>query len=398
MPRTPRLRVESATGARALRDTARMALRRVRYEEDDRVYRIEGGGEIGFTNDDLVMPFDAVAEVSVAHFERALRRSEEVYGEHVSAIFISATPSAEFDKGPVYRTCWLGYSRGELTVEATFSVDADSIPRAPEVGALVAPLLARHRARWDGMWNDDQGGPLIGVSARLKGGRRSLGELYELGIELQLLLDAAGGATGLTARTAADLVRATRLDVIRGQPESIWLDAKGAPYVLGTAQQAWELAKDVVAFANTGSEALILLGMETTATPNGDVLDKPRPFAIAKMDVVALRAVLRDRITPAIPDLDVGVVESRPGSGYGFGWIFIPAQPQELQPFIVAGALIGDDWRGGHLSIPIRNGEDTVYQDAAAVHSMLAAGRIALRQAPPSRTSGGIETGTPEQR
>lgn len=374
-----------------------MPLRRVRYEEDDRVYRIEGGGEIAFANDDLVMPFDGVAEVSVAHFERAIRRSEEVYGEHISAIFISSTPSAAFDKDTASRNCWLGYSRGQLSVEATFGADADSIPRAPEVQALVAPLLARNRARWDGTWTDDQGGPVVGVSARLTGGRRSLAELYELGIQLQLLLDAAGGEPGLSARTAADLVRAARLDVIRGQPESIWLDAKGAPYVLGTAAQAWEVAKDVVAFANTGSEALILLGMETTATPNGDVLDTPRPFPIARMDVVALRAVLRDRITPAIPDLDVGVVESRIGSGYGFGWIFIPAQPQELQPFIVAGALIGDDWRGGHLSIPIRHGEDTVYQDAAAVHSMLAAGRIALRQVPPPRSNGGNEAAQPEQ-
>jgi hypothetical protein len=211
----------------------------------------------------------------------------------------------------------------------------------------------------------------------------SLGELYTLGAELQELLTAAGGGGGVSAATATDLVPAARVDVLIGQPESAWLDAKQQPYTLGTDSAAWDVSKDVAAFANTGAGALILLGVDTKKTPNGDVLANTRPFNIGSMDAVALRAVLRDRITPAIHDLDVGVVEARPGTGYGYGWIYIPAQPAELQPFIVAGALVGGTWRGAHMAIPIRTGEDTVYLDPPAVHSMQAAGRLALRSAPP---------------
>lgn len=361
-----------------------MALKRVRYEDENETFRIEGGGEIDFASDGaLVMPIALVENVSIAHFASALRRYEEYYGGHLEAIFISEASSATFDKNTSPRNCWVGYEKGRVSVEAGMLADPGRPPGTPAVVELVAPLLARHRARWGGMWTDtDSGHTSVGISAQLAGHARSLRELYDLGDELQLLLDAVSGDVALSARTASNLVKAGHIDVIRGHPEGIWLDAKRQPYALGTDAQAWEVAKDVAAFANTGADALIIIGVDTRRTPNGELLDVPRPFPIADMDVVALRAVLRDRITPVIPDLDVGVVESR--GGYGYGWIFIPAQAGELHPFIVAGALIGSDWRGGHLSIPIRSVKDTVYLDAAAVHSMLAAGRIALRQNSPA--------------
>jgi len=122
---------------------------------------------------------------------------------------------------------------------------------------------------------------------------------------------------------------------------------------------------------------MILLGATTRRTPNGDVLDAPRPFDLKDMDVPALCAVLRDRIVPLIPDLDIGVVEVR--GGYGYGWIRVPAQAVELRPFLVAGALTSSGYLGTHISIPFRAIEDTAYLDAAAVHSLIAAGRVSLQ-------------------
>jgi hypothetical protein len=52
-----------------------MALKRVKYEDEEGVYRVEGGGEAGIANDGaIVMPIDTVADVSVAHFERRVLR------------------------------------------------------------------------------------------------------------------------------------------------------------------------------------------------------------------------------------------------------------------------------------------------------------------------------------
>jgi hypothetical protein len=89
----------------------------------------------------------------------------------------------------------------------------------------VAPVLVRNRASWVGMWtDDDQGsGVVVFVTARLTGKGRSVSELYELGTDLQSLLAAVGGDSHLSARTAADLVKAGLVELLLGQPESLWL-------------------------------------------------------------------------------------------------------------------------------------------------------------------------------
>ena len=366
-----------------------MALKRVTYEPEEEVYRIEGGPEIRFARDDsLVISLETAKDVSVAHFQNALRRSEEHFGQYITSIFTSDVPLEEFDPDSSPRNVWLSYELGTLAVEAGFAVRSSQPPKTEDVKRLVDPVLKRWRASFRGSWQDDDG-PILSVfvSASLGGGSRSVGELHELGTELQLLLDAVGGDLSLTALTASDLVKASRPDVIVGQPETTWLDAKREPYKLGNDPQAWELAKDVAAFANTGADALIVLGVATTKSVNGDVLSTPRPFPLSDMDVDQVRATLRERLTPDIPNIDVGVVASRKSSEYGFGWIFIPAQGRELQPFMVRGALVGKVWRGTHISIPVRSGEDTVYTDPAAVHTLLAAGRIALRQPLPEGDS-----------
>ena len=362
-----------------------MALKRVTYEPDEEAYRIEGGPEIRFARDDsLVMSLEGVREVSVAHFQNALRRSEEYYGQYIMSLFISDVPAAEFDPEVSPKEVWLGYEQGKLSVSAGFGVDPEKSPKTADLMALIDPILKRWHADFDGSWRDDDG-PLLSVfvSASLQGGSRSVGELYELGTELQLLLSAVSGEMSLTALTATDLIKAAQAEVLLGQPEGIWLDAKREPYKLGSDAEKWELAKDVAAFANTGADALLVLGLDTTKSANGDVLTTARPFPLAKMDVEQVRAALRERLTPDIPDIDVGVVSSKQNADYGYGWIFIPAQGRELQPFLVRGALIGGAWYGTHISIPVRSGEDTAYTDPAAVHSMLAAGRIALRAKPP---------------
>jgi hypothetical protein len=366
-----------------------MALKRVKYEDGEGVYRVEGGGEIGIANDGaIVMPIDVVADVSVAYLEAALRKSDEYYGVDVGSLIISDTPSAQFDPDTARRVTWLSYEQGRLSVEAGYGVDEDPVPRAPDLGRLVAPILSRHRASWAGMWSDDDQGPgiVVFVTARLTGKGRSMAELYDLDTDLQSFLGAVGGDSRLSARTAADLVKGGLVRLLLGQPEGLWLDAKRDPHAIrGGASadpQKWELAKDVVAFANTGADSLILFGVQTANSGAGDVLDSLHAFELTSMNADAVRAILRERVTPDLPNVEVGVVESQ--NGYGYGYIFIPAQPAELLPFIVSGVLIGGRYYGTHLSIPVRSTEHTAYTDASALHSMLAAGRVALRQTPAS--------------
>jgi hypothetical protein len=60
---------------------------------------------------------------------------------------------------------------------------------------------------------------------------------------------------------------------------------------------------------------------------------------------------------PLIPDIELSAVERR--GGFGFGWIFIPAQPEYARRILVRGALADGRVVGTHVSVPFRVGEDT---------------------------------------
>jgi hypothetical protein len=355
-----------------------MALKNVRWEPDDEAFRIEGGGSFTFDDGDLVIPLDVAGDVSLAHLTRAIEHVEDYYGESANWIIFVDSDSSWQPPAAQFATALAESSDGELTAVVSVSAD-EQLLRPPELAELVAPLLSQHRARWRSSWVNEERSYFVGrmISASLTGARRSVRELAELSAELQEFCNAVSGYGELNVSVARNLLATGRISLLLGQPESSWLDAKRIPYKMGSDAERWELAKDVAAFANSGKDAIILVGATTQKAPNGDVLQAGRPFDLNEMDVPAVRACLRDRIVPLIPDLDVGVVEVR--NGFGYGWIRIPAQPPELRPFLVAGALTGAGYLGAHIAIPFRAIEDTAYLDAAAVHSLVAAGRAALR-------------------
>lgn len=59
--------------------------------------------------------------------------------------------------------------------------------------------------------------------------------------------------------------------------------------------------------------------------------------------------------------------------------VSVPPQADELQPFLVRGAIVAGKFKGSYISIVTRRGEDTVATDPAAIHSLLVAGKAALR-------------------
>lgn len=57
----------------------------------------------------------------------------------------------------------------------------------------------------------------------------------------------------------------------------------------------------------------------------------------------------------------------------------MPAQRRELQPFVVKGAVVGGRVHANFVSLPERVGENTHHASIAEIHSLLQAGRVALR-------------------
>ena len=218
-------------------------------------------------------------------------------------------------------------------------------------------------------------------SLALIGDDRTVGELFNLATDSQALIDAASGVGALTASAVRDLLAGGRAGVLLGRPESSWIDAKTEPHRIDGDASGIELGKDVAAFANTGEDAIIVWGLKTAkAAGGGDVLDVVRPFKLSGVDVEALRSALAERLVPLLTDVDIQVVEVRQGTGYGLGWIYIPAQPSHVRPVLVRGAFAGEKVLGTHISVPFRVAEDTRHWDASTLHSLIQAGRVALQQ------------------
>ena len=358
-----------------------MPLHPVRFRRRDDVIEVVGRGQFDVARDDaVVLPLEILRDASLNDLRRALQDWQDE--AHHSAVYFTEAPWDEYDPNSAPRSepeVLLPLRElDRIEVSAVMYREDGTEPPEEEIRRLVQPVLDRYRADWGGIWTDDDYGPglIVGVISSMGVRRRTVGELFDLGQDLSDLLGAYSGAGELTARSVFDLVRGGRAPLLVGQREGPWLDVKEPPYPLHADAQKFELAKDVAAFANTGRDALIVLGLRTHADRNGDVIATPRPFNLNAMDVEASRDVLRDRIVPAILDLEVGVVESQ--AGYGYGYIFIPSQAPETLPYLVAGALVGGSVAGAHVSIPYRAGEDTAFADAARVHSLIVAGRVAL--------------------
>ena len=366
-----------------------MAVSEIHYDPHDVAFTVGGKQVVDIARDDaIVAALAAVADVSLSSFECALTKYENEDGATASWIFIADVPVAEFDPDTSPRQVWLSFLAGRVTVQVAHGLDEDG-GSSLDVPAMLGPLLARHSAEVAGDYRDDQGGHLLRVYLLgLLHDERTIGELHSLGVEAQALLDAASGSGALTAAAARDLVASGRTSALLGEPESSWIDAKSIPHSSDSEAAAFELAKDVAAFANTGRDAIIVYGVTTAGAPGGgDVLDALRPFKLSSLDLPALRNTLADRLTPLLTDLELDAVEAR--GGYGFGWIYIPAQPTYIRPVLVRGALAGEKVIGTHVSVPFRVGEDTRHWDASTVHSLIQAGRAALERAGDVDPAGG---------
>lgn len=83
---------------------------------------------------------------------------------------------------------------------------------------------------------------------------------------------------------------------------------------------------------------------------------------------------LEQHLFPPPDYLDIEMVKVKGGM---LVLVHIPPQPEELKPFLVNGAIVGDGVEGAFISIVRRRGESSIPTTAPAT---LAAGRALLRR------------------
>jgi hypothetical protein len=346
-----------------------------------RAFLTPSGEAFGFAKDgSLVIPREIAQDLSLALMNRAIRGFQALHLPYFEEwVFVTEDKQFGDDPDMASRDLWLGWDDAELSATAGFVVGPYSeAPPNHVLRGILGPLLKRHRASFEGRWTDrDDHFTSVGVACTLSGRARTVGELADLARDMQALFDVLDGGTTLSREMCLDLLKAGRADVLIGQQESEWLDAKREPYRLKDDREKWELAKDVASFANSPYGGLIAIGLGTSQSVTGERITSLSTFRLHRQIAQSSLAVIRDRITPIIQGVEFGAHEVE--NGVGYAWIHIPPQPNELEPFIVRGTVRDGKMMGTHLTIPYRTGDVTEYLDAAAVHSFLAAGRIALR-------------------
>jgi hypothetical protein len=242
---------------------------------------------------------------------------------------------------------------------------------------VAAPLLKRHRCSQlsfdpDPAVNSESIVARFAVPIR----NRTVGDALKIGDRAWALIRALDGGR-LTLQSTVGLLQSGFATCLEDQEEGLWLEAKRAPYRLDEEAQKYELAKDVAAFANSDEGGVIVIGARTRTVNGSDLVQKITdvPLEFVKRD--SYRKIISDRVHPQVENVDVRTVARVAGNGIAY--IYVPQQRQELQPFLVKGALVNGRISTRFVSLPQRVGEDTTHAPIAEIHSLLQAGRVALR-------------------
>jgi len=352
---------------------------RIRRRRD---FEVEGAGFFESTDDLLLAPLAVVKDASLTSLRHAVDRYNRHFGGSADPILMSISD----DTPETFDTDFAAYIDTQLSV----SLDAIAVvlerathelERSESVARLLRPLLTRCRGTLSRVMPiDSPRGSFVEVTVEISSRGRTVGDALEIAEDIGLLLEAAFATGPLRAATAAELIRTGHHDVLIGQPENDWLDAKGRPYELGPVG-SFLLAGDVAAFANAGG-GMIVIGLRTSRAHGQDIISRSRPVDLADFNLAKHHAVIRDWIYPRPRGVrfDLAIAETDPQKGLVV--IEIPEQPEALKPFFVRRAQLAGRVRTEHLALPIRVGDATSHWDLAELHSLIVAGRAALAQSP----------------
>ena len=246
---------------------------------------------------------------------------------------------------------------------------------------ILAPLLTRNR-----MWlvaakqyQSHKAAPWrISTEVGFYSRGRLLGDLLRVGLDAVALLDAVNNGQ-FGRELIADLLRSGHANALIGRAENEWLEAKREHYDLTSPVGEIKIARAVARFANAEHGGLVIIGLQTKNDGTGDVIRKVTPVPHDRKIVHKYLQLLDRRLFPLPDDLQVEAIADGSGTG-DLILVNIPPQPEELKPFLVHGTVIGGKADEAFISIVRRRGDSSIPASAAAIHTMLAAGRALLRR------------------
>lgn len=350
---------------------------------DDGVFEIHGVEAFQHRNEETFAPLELLEDVSAVSLTNAIRdmiRHYEWDDHSMREVRLTDVPAEYFDRdfSPRLSTTLVLDDDGLVVVQRVdLGVDEDDDVAWLE--RVLQPLGRRLRTDVTVVHDPEEwpGSVFISVAPTNRG--RTVGELLEFARPFATLAEAARGK-GLSPSTAADVLRGAYPNALIGQPESQWLDVKRTPPRIDSDVDRVEFAKDVAAFANSRDGGLIVYGLRATKSRSGEVVDRIAPFPSGMMSPRQLTAIVRRRLHPYPLGIRIEVVALT--QELAIGLVLVPPQLDARKPFLVSGAVMRGKVREMYVGLPMRAGEDTLWDDIAGVHALMAAGRAALNRHP----------------
>lgn len=358
----------------------------VAYSPRTEEWTVRGGGRRSGINGQLVLTKQDLPHVRVVDLKSALTAYADNYRLNEIDADVSELHEDHFDADLGGGQVGFELRQGDLLVSILYFGEWPSSGEEQDLvrtlGRLVTPLLDHVGASLHSIEiEDDWSGPgMLAVRLRLRVPWRghTLDHLFARGQGVLLLCNALG-AGEITRHAVADLVRGGCADLLVGQPEGNWLDAKSEEYDLSATRGKISLAQAVARFANAEEGGLIVIGAKTKKIPGGEEIREVRGVDPRQKDTCAryLR-ILDQHLYPPVLGIRIDLVPTE--GGRGLIAVDIPPQPEELKPFLVHGAITSEgDTEGAFISIVQRRGEGSIPITAPMIHSTLVAGRAFLR-------------------
>lgn len=142
-----------------------------------------------------------------------------------------------------------------------------------------------------------------------------------------------------------EILSSGRFDRFIGQAESEILECKREPYRLELDKGAFELAKDVAAFANA-SGGFLVVGLETERTESSalDIVARVRPLGADKVDSKQYADNISSWVFPK-PNVSITWFPSAGQPAQGLFVIKVPKHPESEKPFLIARLLDSSEKR-----------------------------------------------------
>ncbi|HET8895356.1 MAG TPA: RNA-binding domain-containing protein [Gaiellaceae bacterium] len=170
------------------------------------------------------------------------------------------------------------------------------------------------------------------------------------------------------------LLDAGDFEAVLGVPETDSIDFKRSPYRIDEQAEAFELAKDVTALANTPGGGVLVVGFQTRAREESgvDTVESVHLFSRASFSRDQWIAKAQQLVFPSIVGLDARFKPSIRDQERGVAVILVPAQADHARYFLVAKEFVSADGAPGWMvGLSVRSADRNRSLAIGEIHALI---------------------------